>query len=142
MAGFGGGIRAPAVNISHHSAHADVLKSKKALGWRTLLVVPELDAELEVLGACKVRGSQWLQAGPAAASGHVTPLDAQPSGCWLCLSWMQVDVFSCELRVPPRSPPTPPHPTTRARTHTPVPSCSFCLPAIGWASPERHAQAA
>jgi len=33
---------------------ADVLRSKKAIGWRTLLVVPELDAELEVLAGCKV----------------------------------------------------------------------------------------
>lgn len=33
---------------------ADVLRSKKALGWRTLLVVPELDAELDVLARCKV----------------------------------------------------------------------------------------
>jgi hypothetical protein len=32
---------------------ADVLRSKKALGWRTLLVVPELDAELEALAGCK-----------------------------------------------------------------------------------------
>ncbi|KAI7837934.1 hypothetical protein COHA_008240 [Chlorella ohadii] len=32
---------------------ADVLRSKKALGWRTLLVVPELDAELDVLARCK-----------------------------------------------------------------------------------------
>jgi predicted HAD superfamily phosphohydrolase YqeG len=34
---------------------ADVVRSKKALGWRTLLVVPELDAELEVQAGCKVR---------------------------------------------------------------------------------------
>lgn len=32
---------------------ADVVRSKKAIGWRTLLVIPELDAELEVLAGCK-----------------------------------------------------------------------------------------
>lgn len=29
--------------------YGDILKSKKTLGWRTMLIVPELEAELEIL---------------------------------------------------------------------------------------------
>jgi hypothetical protein len=31
--------------------YGDILRSKKTLGWRTMLVVPELEAELEVQAA-------------------------------------------------------------------------------------------
>jgi HAD superfamily 5'-nucleotidase-like hydrolase len=31
--------------------YGDVLRSKKALGWRTMLVIPELESELETLGS-------------------------------------------------------------------------------------------
>ena len=33
--------------------HPALCRSKKALGWRTLLVVPELEAELDVALRCK-----------------------------------------------------------------------------------------
>jgi hypothetical protein len=33
-----------------------VLKSKKALGWRTLLIVPELECELDTLSRADMRG--------------------------------------------------------------------------------------
>lgn len=33
--------------------YGDVLRSKKALGWRTMLVIPELETELDVLEHCK-----------------------------------------------------------------------------------------
>lgn len=29
--------------------YGDILRSKKTLGWRTMLVVPELDTELDIL---------------------------------------------------------------------------------------------
>lgn len=29
--------------------YGDVLRSKKALGWRTLLVIPELESELRIV---------------------------------------------------------------------------------------------
>lgn len=29
--------------------YGDILRSKKALGWRTMLIVPELEKELEIL---------------------------------------------------------------------------------------------
>lgn len=47
-----------------------MLRSKKALGWRTLLVVPELDAELDVLSRCKVgkSGLDLLQGNVAQGS--------------------------------------------------------------------------
>lgn len=32
--------------------YGDILKSKKTLGWRTMLVVPELESELEILTKC------------------------------------------------------------------------------------------
>ena len=31
--------------------YGDILRSKKTLGWRTMLVVPELETELEVQAA-------------------------------------------------------------------------------------------
>ena len=31
--------------------YGDILRSKKTLGWRTMLVVPELESELEVQAA-------------------------------------------------------------------------------------------
>lgn len=34
--------------------YGDVLRSKKDLGWRTMLVVPELETELETLALHKV----------------------------------------------------------------------------------------
>lgn len=33
--------------------YGDILRSKKSLGWRTMLVVPELETELRVLSRCK-----------------------------------------------------------------------------------------
>ena len=36
--------------------YGDILKSKKTLGWRTMLVFPELAMELATLGANRVRG--------------------------------------------------------------------------------------
>lgn len=41
---------------------ADVLRSKKTLGWRTMLVIPELETELAMLQHCKV-GCVGLQQG-------------------------------------------------------------------------------
>lgn len=34
--------------------YGDILRSKKTLGWRTMLVVPELDTELDILKSHKV----------------------------------------------------------------------------------------
>ena len=54
----------------------EVLRSKKALGWRTLLVVPELDAELEVLAGCKVGpGGRGLAGGCWWSGIHATVAD-------------------------------------------------------------------
>ena len=36
--------------------YGDVLKSKKALGWRTLLIVPELECELQTMRRPDMRG--------------------------------------------------------------------------------------
>ncbi|KAL4448376.1 hypothetical protein ABPG75_005595 [Micractinium tetrahymenae] len=69
---------------------ADVLRSKKALGWRTLLVVPELDAELEVLAGCKGNAEElrMLRKQRDALDDQIqrlewqlsnAPLDADPS---------------------------------------------------------------
>jgi hypothetical protein len=75
---------------------ADVLRSKKALGWRTLLVVPELDSELEALVGCKVsqaevQAAQAVQAAAvmAALVAACSPLCCQaPRGarCACCVS--------------------------------------------------------
>ena len=46
--------------------YGDVLSSKKKLGWRTMLVVPELEAELEILSSNKVTG-------PAVCTGYEMP---------------------------------------------------------------------
>ena len=46
--------------------YGDVLSSKKKLGWRTMLVVPELEAELEILSSNKVTG-------PAVCIGYEIP---------------------------------------------------------------------
>lgn len=32
--------------------YGDILRSKKTLGWRTMLVVPELETELRILKGC------------------------------------------------------------------------------------------
>ena len=32
--------------------YGDILRSKKTLGWRTMLVVPELETELSILKNC------------------------------------------------------------------------------------------
>jgi 5' nucleotidase family len=37
--------------------YGDILRSKKTLGWRTMLVVPELESELEVRGQAQ---TDWL----------------------------------------------------------------------------------
>lgn len=37
--------------------YGDILRSKKSLGWRTMLVVPELETELRVLSRCKVNAA-------------------------------------------------------------------------------------
>ena len=59
---------------------ADVLRSKKALGWRTLLVVPELDSELEVLVGCKVSQAA-VQAVHAAAVMAAAVAARSPPSC-------------------------------------------------------------
>lgn len=37
--------------------YGDILRSKKTLGWRTMLVVPELATELDILSKHQVPGS-------------------------------------------------------------------------------------
>ena len=32
--------------------YGDILRSKKTLGWRTMLVIPELETELSILKGC------------------------------------------------------------------------------------------
>ena len=32
--------------------YGDILRSKKTLGWRTMLVVPELESELRIAKSC------------------------------------------------------------------------------------------
>ena len=44
--------------------YGDVLRSKKALGWRTMLVIPELETELDGLERCKVRDQLVASACP------------------------------------------------------------------------------
>ena len=40
----------PRIGRLHVTSHfGDTLRSKKTLGWRTMLIVPEMDHELEVL---------------------------------------------------------------------------------------------
>jgi 5'-nucleotidase len=34
--------------------YGDILKSKKSMGWRTMLIVPELDMELEHASHCEI----------------------------------------------------------------------------------------
>ncbi len=51
--------------------YGDILRSKKELGWRTMLVVPELETELNILAKCKVR---W-----AAAVGWTRRLLLHPA---------------------------------------------------------------
>jgi hypothetical protein len=40
--------------VGVHCYAGDILKSKKALGWRTMLVVPELESELALAAAHQV----------------------------------------------------------------------------------------
>lgn len=64
---------------------ADVVRSKKAIGWRTLLVIPELDAELEVLAGCKVRPwrdasmQPWGGVGQRRAGGWILRVCLPPA---------------------------------------------------------------
>ena len=60
--------------------YGDVLSSKKKLGWRTMLVVPELEAELEILSSNRVTE-------PAACIGYQMPCVAAwrtdvGANCW------------------------------------------------------------
>ena len=41
--------------------YGDILRSKKTLGWRTMLVVPELATELEILQQNQVCGKTPIQ---------------------------------------------------------------------------------
>jgi hypothetical protein len=47
--------------------YGDIVKSKKDIGWRTMLVVPELEVELDKLGRSMVRtveahgGDSWAK---------------------------------------------------------------------------------
>ena len=49
--------------------YGDVLSSKKKLGWRTMLVVPELEAELEILSSNKVNMAGCVHR-PCASAWH------------------------------------------------------------------------
>ena len=44
---------APASRNSSVCAAGDILRSKKSMGWRTMLIVPELQMELQHAGACE-----------------------------------------------------------------------------------------
>ena len=39
--------------------YGDILRSKKTLGWRTMLVVPELESELRTLRGCASTMQVW-----------------------------------------------------------------------------------
>lgn len=41
-------VRAQVLYVGDH-IYGDILRSKKTLGWRTMLVVPELATELDIL---------------------------------------------------------------------------------------------
>eukprot|EP00210_Caulerpa_lentillifera_P009304 g8869.t1 len=75
--------------------YGDILRSKKTLGWRTMLVVPELEAELSILTKCqdkqnkllsirkrrnaiedKVQRLKWFL--KSNSNGLVTDLDSSP----------------------------------------------------------------
>ncbi len=48
--------------------YGDILRSKKTLGWRTMLVVPELESELRIAKSC----SNTMQARARAATRRPT----------------------------------------------------------------------
>ena len=56
--------------------YGDILRSKKSLGWRTMLVVPELETELSVSGATWAvqQELQWLRAARADMDDQIQRL--------------------------------------------------------------------
>ena len=59
----------PGVQVLYVGDHiyGDILRSKKTLGWRTMLVVPELATELDILKKHQVWCSFLLSLAPSAA---------------------------------------------------------------------------
>jgi predicted HAD superfamily phosphohydrolase YqeG len=55
--------------------YGDILRSKKTLGWRTMLVVPELESELRIAKSCsntmQARGLQLADRQGAERQGQL-----------------------------------------------------------------------